>query len=231
MKININALYSQRMQITNYISNDISALDINAKVSEVKLFFKELPFAHFPVVENGKFIGMLSQDDIIHFTNNESQLSELQYFFQHYKTDVPDSYIDLIRLFAQHDTDILPITDVNNVYLGYFELDKILKMFYDSPFLKQASTTLVIEKETSNYSMSEVAQIIESNNVTLLGMYISDIADNQTRITLRLDTEEVNEVIQSLRRYEYKVVSNNKDDLLIEQLKNRSEYLDKYLNI
>lgn len=215
----------------NYISNDFNALDIKATVSEAKLFFNELPFAHFPILENGKFMGMLSQDDIIHFTKDESQLSELQYFLQHYKTDVPDSCIDLIKLFAQHNTDILPITDKNNLYLGYFELDEVLKLFYDSPFLKQASTTLVIEKETNHYSMSEIAQIIESNNVTLLGMYISHITDNQSRITLRLDTEEVNEVIQSLRRYEYKVVSNNKDDVLIEQLKNRSEYLDKYLNI
>jgi len=219
------------MEIKDYISNDFKALDLNSTVEKVKHFFKDLSFSHFPIVENGKFIGMLAQNDITNFTKDNSHLSELKYFFQFYKTNIPDSCIDLIQIFAQNNTNILPFVNEKNEYLGYFELDEIIALFYDSPFFKQASTSLVIEKETSNYSMSEIAQIIESNNVALLGMYISNIADNQSQITLRVDTEDLNEVIQSLRRYDYKVVSNNKDDLLIEQLKNRSEYLHKYLNI
>jgi AICAR transformylase/IMP cyclohydrolase PurH len=79
--------------------------------------------------------------------------------------------------------------------------------------------------------MSEIVQIVESNNITLLGLYISNITNNHTQVTLRLDTEDVNEVIQSFRRYNYKVLTHNKNDLLIEQFKNRADYLQKYLNI
>lgn len=219
------------MEIKDFISNDFKALNLDSSIETVKDFFKDLPFSHFPIVEKGKFIGMLAQNDIIHFTKEKRYLSELKYFFQYYKTDVVDSCIDLIQLFAQYNTDILPIVNEKNEYFGYFELDEIIRLFYDSPFFKEASTTLVVEKETNNYSMSEIAQIIESNNLALLGMYISNLDENQSQITLRVDAEDVNEVIQSLRRYDYKVVSNNKDDLLIEQLKNRSEYLHKYLDI
>lgn len=219
------------MKIKDYISNDYKALDLGTSLDKVNNFFKDLPFTHFPIVENGKLLGMLAQADFVQYSNGEVSLHELQYLFKFYKTDIPDSCIDLIRLFAQFDTDILPITNDKNEYLGYFELDEILRLFHNSPFFKQASTTLVIGKETSKYSMGEIAQIIESNNIDLLGMYISNITDNHTQITLRIDTENVNDVIQSLRRYDYEVVSQSKDDLLMEQLKHRSEYLDKYLNI
>ncbi len=219
------------MKLVDYISNDYKALNIKASIASVKSFFKELPFSHFPIVENGKLLGMLAQSDIANFNNGEEALQELQYYFQFCKTDIPDSCIELLRLFAQFDTDILPITNEHNDYLGYFELDEILGVFYKSPFFKQGSTTLVIRKETNNYSMGEIAQIIESNSIGLLGMYISDNSDDKTQITLRIDTEDANEVIQSLRRYNYDVMSQNKDDLLMEQLKNRSEYLHKYLNI
>ncbi|MEN8193143.1 MAG: CBS domain-containing protein [Bacteroidota bacterium] len=215
----------------DYITNDYKALDLDANVVDVKLFFRYLPFTHFPIVENGKLIGMLAQADIVHLPKDDSPLHKLQHFFKFYKTDVPDSCLDLIGLFAQNDTDILPVTDDKNNYLGYFELDEIIRLFYNSPLFKQGSTTLIIEKETTNFFMSEIAQIIETNNITLLGMYISKITDNHTQITLRLDTEEVNEVIQSLRRYEYEVITESKNDLLIEELKDRSEYLNKFLNI
>ncbi len=219
------------MKLENYISNDYNALDLHSSVETVKRFFADLPFTHFPVLDSGKLVGMLAMADISRFNNGEDSLNELQNFLQFYKTDIPDSCIELLHLFAQYDTDILPITNDKNEYLGYFELDEILGLFYNSPFFKQASTTLVIRKETSKYTMSEIAQIIESNNIGLLGMYISSINENQTQITLRIDTEEANEVIQSLRRYEYEVVSQKEDDLLMEQLKNRSEYLQKYINI
>jgi predicted transcriptional regulator len=213
-----------------YISNDYKALALNTKVSDAKVFFKDLPFTHFPIVENGKLVGMLSQADIIHSTKNDSVLKDLHYLFEFYTARIPIHCIDLFSLFAQYDTDILPIVNDTQEYLGYFELDEILQLFYNTPFLQRNSTTLIIEKDKKNYSMSEIAQIIESNNITLLGIYISGTSNETNQITLRLATEDVNEVIQSLRRYEYHVLSQNKDDLLIEQLKDRSDYLQKYLD-
>lgn len=219
------------MTIMDYISNDYKALALEKSVSEVKDFFKELPFTHFPIVKSGRLVGMLSQDNIAHFSKNEASLADLQFLFEFYHTSVPTHCIDLITLFAQHDTDILPVINEQYEYLGYFELDEILQIFYNTPFLQRNSSTLIIEKEKNTYSMSEIAQIIESNNIILLGMYISKSTEVTNQITLRLATEDVNEVIQSLRRYKYHVLTQNKDDLLLEQLKERSGYLQKYLDI
>ncbi len=89
----------------------------------------------------------------------------------------------------------------------------------------------MVEKEHSAYSMSEIAQIIEANKIKVLGMYVSGKDTDNTQITLRLATENPNEIIQSLRRYGYHVLTNNKDDSLLEQLKERATYLQKYLEI
>jgi hypothetical protein len=90
---------------------------------------------------------------------------------------------------------------------------------------------LIIEKATQSFTMSEIVQIIETNGIKLLGMYLSDIKDLTTQITLRIETENINEVIQSLRRYDYVVLTQNKNDLLIEQLKERSLYLQKFYDL
>ena len=231
MKIAINTLYSQPMKMMDYIANDFRPFEPNTTVSEARDFFRKFSFKHFAVVSDGKLSGVMSRDDIEEFPDEQQSLQNLHYLYRHFSLGAPDNIIELMSAFVQNDTDIVPVVDENNTYLGYYELEDVLHVLAHSPFFQQNSTTLVIEKEKKEYMLSEIAQIVESNNITLLGMFISGMNNNHVEITLKLNTEDVNEVIQSLRRYDYKVLTQNKDDLLIEQLKNRSEYLDKYLNI
>ena len=224
-------LFLQHMNFTEYITNDFNPLSVQDTVSTVKMLFKDLPFTHFPIVDDGKLVGMLAQSDIMHLPKDEKELKEIPHFFQFYQVMSDTNCIDLMSVFAQKDTDILPVVDEYNLYLGYFELDDIIRLFYKTPFLQPNATTLLIEKASQNFSMSEISQIIESNNVTLLGMYISEIREDITQITIRIETENINEVIQSLRRYEYEVLSQNENDLLLEQLKERSEYLQRFYDL
>lgn len=219
------------MNFEQYISNDFSPLPIHILVSEVKSLFKNLPFTHFPIVEETRLVGMLAQADIMHLPNDDKELREISHFFQFYKAQSETNCLDLLSLFAKYDTDILPVVDDQNQYMGYFELDDIITVFYKTPFLDSNGTTLVVEKNTQSFSMSELSQIIEYNGIHLLGIYISEVKEQTTQLTIRIDTENVNEVIQSLRRHEYEVLSQNDNDLLIEQLKERSLYLQKFYDL
>jgi signal-transduction protein with cAMP-binding, CBS, and nucleotidyltransferase domain len=219
------------MNINDYISKDFKAFRLDTPLYEVILFLKELPFSHFPIVENNKLIGVIDQEDLFLIDIEGKTLKDVKYSFQFYKTEKTDNCIDLISLFAQNNTEILPVTDENNDYLGYLELNDIIAILHKTPFLKQNSSSLIIERALNEYSLSEIAQIVESNALQLLGLYISKSTADSVQITLRVNTEEVNELIQSLRRYKYRVLSQNKDDVMIEEYKNRADYLDKYLNI
>ena len=219
------------MNFEKYINNDFNPIPINTLVSQVKAIFKDLPFTHFPIVDQGKLIGMLAQSDIMHLPKDDKEMGEIPHFFQFYKVFSETNCIDLLSLFAKNDTDILPIVDEKNMYLGYFELDDIIRLFYNTPFLIQNATTLIVEKLTKNFTMSELVQIVESNGINILGMYLSEMNEQYTQITMRIETENINEVIQSLRRYDYEVLTQNDSDLLIEQLKERSLYLRKFYDI
>ena len=51
------------------------------------------------------------------------------------------------------------------------------------------------------------------------------------QVTLKIISDEINEIIQTFRRYDYKIVSNHENDIYLDDLKNRSEYLQKYLEM
>ncbi|MBT8324457.1 MAG: acetoin utilization protein acuB, partial [Winogradskyella sp.] len=65
----------------------------------------------------------------------------------------------------------------------------------------------------------------------LLGVFISKMDGDLVQVTVKIGGGSINEVIQTLRRYSYNIVSGHEDDTYVESLKARSEYLNKYLNI
>ena len=62
-------------------------------------------------------------------------------------------------------------------------------------------------------------------------MYISLRKSDSIQVTLRILTKDINEIIQTFRRYNYNLVLDHKDDVYLEDLKDRSEYLKKYLKM
>jgi hypothetical protein len=64
-----------------------------------------------------------------------------------------------------------------------------------------------------------------------LGAFVSKIENDMAQITLKLTPSGLNEIIQSFRRYGYNIISEHQEDNFAKNLKDRSKYLDKYLNI
>jgi hypothetical protein len=89
----------------------------------------------------------------------------------------------------------------------------------------------VVEKAAIDYSMSQIAQIVESNNGKLLGLFVSEANNEKVQVTVKITLGGLNDIIQTFRRYNYEIISEHHEDNYLNNLKERSEYLDKYLNM
>jgi predicted transcriptional regulator len=47
-------------EITEYITNDVKAIDSFDSIAAVQNFFSDLHFSHFPVLEEGVYIGSIA---------------------------------------------------------------------------------------------------------------------------------------------------------------------------
>lgn len=219
------------MKINDFILKEIKALTLDSTVKNAQKICKGLPITHIPVVENGKLVGCLPESDIQTIEDRESTLREYSYLFDFFNTNEKATLLDLIVLFADNDCNLIPVLSKNLEYVGYYELGDILDAFANSPFLHNESDTLIVSKNKTDYSMSQVAQIVEASNGKLLGSYISSESMNSIEVTLKIITDEVNEIIQTFRRYGYNVITEHEDDFYLEELKERAAYLKKYLNM
>jgi Mg/Co/Ni transporter MgtE len=140
-------------------------------------------------------------------------------------------WLDVLEVFAKNHTNIVPVLDEENKYVGYYELEDIVKFFHETPFLKEQGGIVVVEKSIDDYSMSQIAQIVESNNGKLLGLFVSEADIEKVQVTVKIALGSMNDIIQTFRRYNYEIISEHQEDNYLNSLKERSEYLDKYLNI
>lgn len=219
------------MNLKEYISNDIQELSLNSSVETAQKLFKAFPITHIPVVEEKQLMGCISETDISTIEDHNARLSEYSYLMDHFSVEQHVTLLELITNFADHDCNLMPAHNKEREYLGYFELNDILDVFSDSPFLHSNGVEIVIEKSEKDYSASQVTQIVESNGGKVLGFYISNQTSDTIQTTVKVSSEDVNEIIQTFRRYNYHIISQYKDDHYLQDLKDRSEYLQKYLDM
>ena len=217
-------------EITNYITNDFRAIDSQETIASVQDFFADLKFSHFPVLEDGIFIGSIAADDVETFDTDKKAI-DYKYTLERFFARKSMIWLDVLEVFAKNHTNVIPILDENNIYIGYYEMEDIMKFFQETPFLKEPGGIIIVQKGLLNYSMSEVCQIVESNNGKVLGCFVSEADLENVQITVKIALGAINEIIQTFRRYDYDIISEHQEDTYINSLKERSDYLDKYLNI
>lgn len=217
-------------EINDYINNDYKAINTNDTIAEVQDFFAEVPYSHFSVVDEGVYIGCIAADDIETF-DTDKKVADYRYTLEGFFARKNMIWLDVLEVFAKNHTNVVPVLDDENNYSGYYELEDIVKFFHETPFLKEQGGIIVIQKNILDYSISQIAQIVESNNGKLLGIFVSDADLEKITITVKIALGSMNNIIQTFRRYNYEILSEHQEDNYLNSLKERSEYLDKYLNM
>ena len=216
--------------IHSYIQNEVPPLTPMSLIYEAKKGFANLTHTHIPVEENGLLIGNMSEDDVQGF-DDDKKVEDYRYLFAVFFVRNDTNWLDVLEAFAKNNANVMPVLDQNNAYLGYYELIDIITLFKETPFLYEPGGILIVEKGNKDYSFSEISQIVEANKGKLLGAFISGNRDSIVQLTLKIGNIGLNDVIQSFRRYNYTIISGNEDDMYVEDLKQRSDYLKRFLDI
>ncbi|MET6991481.1 CBS domain-containing protein [Sediminicola arcticus] len=218
------------MEIQSRIIKNIPVFKLGDSLKEVIKFFKNTTYSHVAVTDEGQFIGLLSENDLETF-EGAKKIEDHRYSLESFFVTIETSWLDVLESFARNEANLVPVMDVEGKILGYYNLTDVVTVFIDTPFFTEPGGVLVIAKGIKDYSFSEIAQIVESNNSKLLGGFVTDMKNDVVQVTIKIGATEINDIIQTFRRYNYTILFGNTDDQFLENLKQRSDYLDKYLNV
>jgi hypothetical protein len=219
------------MQTITYILKDIQPFMLKDDIVQMMKTFDQYPFSHLPVVDAKLFYGAISREEVEMIITEKLKLNDFKHLIEPFYATDNMNWFEVLQNFATHNTNLMPVLNAKKKYLGYYELDDFLNIFKCTPFLHEEGVILVVAKNMNEYSFSEISQIVESNNATLFGAFVSKIDGETAQITLKLSLHDINNTLHSFRRYNYEILNEFEKDKYLEELNDRSNYLQKYLNI
>jgi len=188
--------------------------------------------SHLPIVNNQDFLGLISDTDIYDMNHPEEPIgNHTLTLFKPY-VDSEQHIFEVIGLASRLKLTVVPVLDNKNHYKGVITTIDLIRHLAGLSSLDQPGGILVLELTERDYSLSQIAQIIEGNNVKVLSMYITSPPEStKLEVTIKVNTRDMTSVIRTFERYNYDVktwISDN--DSADNFYSERFDHLMKYLN-
>lgn len=185
-----------------------------------------------PVLNEGNFIGLLCEEDLIGNQDNLS-IHEIKLTTPSMNAREDDHIFDLMKKSAENEFRILPVFNENRKYLGFIQAREIFKDFIKNSPISEPGGILVIEMQKRDYYLSELARIIESENASVLGLFISSPSTDSEKIeiTIKVNKQDLYFLKSTLERFGYDLKASFSDVRSSDVLKERYDSLMAYLNV
>lgn len=195
-------------------------------------WFDEFRVMHLPVVSDSQLLGLVSENDIFAAGSFEEPI--WNYHLQLQKVSILETQhiYEALRLFAEHKLTVLPVVDSDGSYFGVITLAGLVEKLADSVAVNNPGGILVIELSINDYSLVEIARISEENDTKILSLFTNSNADStRMELTLKFNRMDIQPVINSLLRYNYKILASYIESEYFDNLKERYDLLMTYLNV
>jgi CBS domain-containing protein len=189
--------------------------------------------SHLPIVNNQDFLGLISDTDIYDMNQPEEPIGNHQLtLFKAYVT-AEQHLFEVIGLASRLKLTVVPVLDENSHYKGVITTNDLIRHIAGISSMDQHGGIIVLELLERDYSLTQIAQIIEGNNIKVLSMYITSPPDStRLEVTIKLNSHDLTSVIRTFERYNYNVKTwVAADDSLDRFYSERLDMLIKYLNI
>ncbi len=215
------------MLITDYLSKDYSAFNTNDAVDMALATVQEFGFTHIFVKKNDTFLGGICKEFLEE--NPDKKIESLLIHLERFAILENNPILDSVKLFYTFNTNLVPVIDKNEKYLGYIAYDDVFGELSKYPLFSENGAILTVETSAKNYSMTEIAKIVESNNVRFYGSFINLVNEDVIQVTMKISAGNLSSVDETFERYGYNIIHKFYHDEKEDLIKDRYQYFQKYL--
>ncbi|MFT7589062.1 MAG: acetoin utilization protein AcuB [Limisphaerales bacterium] len=192
----------------------------------------EFKTTHLPIVEKGKFIGLISEDDIMDFNHPDDPLSTYErQLYRPFVRETDHIYV-VLRYASTIQSPLIPVLDANDEYIGLITMDSLMHYMSSVSGIQEDGGIIEIKLNgLKDYVLSDIARLVESNNAYILSMYMHNIpGSHQIRLTIKVSITDIRHILSTFERYEYEVEAFYQEENVRDMFKDRYDSLMKYLN-
>ena len=219
------------MLARDLINGNIPRLRLQDSVSKALQLLNDFRISHLPVVSDEKFLGLVSEDDLLDAEAEKLNIEHLQDSFLKESIQGSVHFLNAVSSSIKNDITVIPVINNEDDFAGVITIPDLLKTLGNFAGANEIGGLIVIEMERSQFAISEISRIVESNDCTIL--HLNTTTDNVTgllTVTLHINNREIASVVSTFERYEYNVVysfgSENFENQISSNYQNLMNYLD-----
>ncbi|MDB5203233.1 MAG: hypothetical protein JWQ27_2642 [Ferruginibacter sp.] len=214
------------------INKNIPRLQLQDTVSKALRLTNDFRVSHLPVVSEDKFLGLVSEDDLLDADDDKLPIEALQKHFQ--QAAVLDSvhFLNAVNSSIQYETNVVPVVTAENELAGVITTADLLKKLGDFAGANEIGGIIVIDMERSQFAISEISRIVESNDCHILHLNTQvDATTGILTVTLHINKREISAVVATFERYDYNVTYNFGVETFENEINTNYRHLMNYLDI
>jgi acetoin utilization protein AcuB len=227
--------FSSAVLTKELISSSLPVLSPSDTVMHAQEMMNEHHIFHLPVVSEDKYIGLINEEGLINVPDERLSIETLSAQFSKMAVPAAAHFLEAIQIANEYGLSVVPVIEVINhepQWVGAISAEDLLKYLGRLTGADEPGGIIVLEMERTNFSLSEMCKIVETNDaqITQLNTYY----DNQHQlliITLKINKFEVSDIVATFQRYEYNVKHYFGEELYQNELRSNYDHLMNYLKM
>lgn len=220
------------MLTKDLINNNIPRLQLKDSVSKALQLINDFRISHLPVVSDDKFLGLVSEDDLLDADDEKKSIDGLQDCFINAAVAGNVHFLNAVNNSIRFDTTVVPVVINEGEYLGVITTNDLLKTLGNFAGADEIGGIVVLEMERPQFSISEISRIVESNDCTILHLNTTaDAVSGLLTVTLHINKREIASIIATFERYEYDVTYSFGNEKFENEISTNYQNLMNYLDI
>jgi CBS domain-containing protein len=219
------------MLVKDFITKEIPVLKSFDTVEYALSLMDDCKVRHLPLLKGSIYHCLISDKELLSATDPKEAIGETVLFAPAVKEN---SHLHkVLALMTRYGLSVLPVINVGGEYLGVITQQKVIDAFAELCNAEAAGSIIVLELLPQDYSLSEIARIVESNNAHILNLFsILDKDTGRLQMTIKINLEDASPVIRSFERFNYTIVYHfMKTGMVDDVLQKRMNELLHYMNM
>lgn len=193
----------------------------------------ELRLSELPVVEDGKFLGLIDEELLFNDALKYPHVGDYPLVGNQCFVRTGVHYYEALKTSNEFGFRLVAVLDDLDQFIGVISAMDIVDTFAKNASVTSPGAILALRLKLKDYSLSEISRIIESNQAKVLSSYLCphSIDPSELLLTLKLNTEEVTHIKMSLENNGFFIEDSFNEQNTNNQEKERLDILLKYLKI
>lgn len=214
------------------LSQTLPFLRLTDKVYQALQMMNDNNVTHLPIVDGEKFVGVISESDLMQAENDNAEINTLTQSFSDVSVKEDEHFLKAVQIAAEGGLSIVPVVTEENELVGTVAYNDLLKFSSDFMSLSEPGGLIVLEMESNQYSFNDISKVVEANDAKITQLNTSNDAESgMMQVTIRINKPEVSDIVASFQRYDYNVKYFFGEELYANELRSNYDNLMNYLKI